>query len=175
MPFVIALSLTRLAQASQAALRDDVTARYVSRRKWVPGSIRIVAAKRGPHPEARVGTLYGPMELHVTGGEKQSKDGGQVGVPLRARRQKKNVTTPSKFPKALLEKQRFFSAELKDGRSAIWERLNNARRGRRLWWVMEESVEIKKTWPWEDIVAEETDDKLMQVFRGAWAKAQGGR
>jgi hypothetical protein len=170
-PFVMALALTRVAQASKDTLQQDVVARYVSRRKWVPNSIRVVAAKKGPHPEARVGTLYGPMALHVEGGDKEAKDGGLVAVPLRARRQKKAVTSPSKFPAQLLQKKGFFAAPLADGRAAIWQRMNNARRGRRLWWVMEESVDIPPTWPWADLVEETTDARLLAAFREAWAKA----
>lgn len=173
LPFVLALTLTRLAKEAQTDLQKDVVDRFVSRGKWVPNSIRIRAARKGPSPESVVGTLYEPMADHVTGGDKTAVQGRAVAVPVRARNKPAQRTTRSKWPGALLAKKNFFSRQLDDGSLGIFERMRGKAKKTRLWWILTERVQIKKAWPWEDIAATATDENILRLFADAWDYAQG--
>lgn len=173
MPFVIALTLTRVAQEAQADLKKDVMSRFVSRGKWVPGSIRYRPARKGPAAQSVVGTLYEPMLEHVTGGDKTPHQGRNVAVPVRARHKKSMRTTRSKWPGALLAKPKFFRKELSNGDEGVFERMGRRGQRIRLWWILTERVKVKKAWPWEDIAAKANDDNLLRLFSAAWDRAQG--
>jgi hypothetical protein len=173
LPFVIALTLTRVAQEAQQELKEDLVSRFVSRGAWVPRSIRIRPARKGPAPESIVGTLYRPMVDHVTGGDKTPQQGRAVAIPVRARHKPRQRTTPSKWPGALLSRPNFFSKQLEGGSLGIFERMRGKARKTRLWWVLTDRVQIKKAWPWEAIAAHAADESMLRLFAASWDRAQG--
>lgn len=163
LPFARSLALTRTAQDAQAKLRSSLRTHFTIRNAWVRGSIKIDKAnKKNQTPTATVGSVYGPMALHVEGGEKTSP---HAVVPIAARPRPKAKTEPDTFPSRLLAQPNFF---LEDGK--IWERIREGQR--KLWWDLRERVEIKPGWPFEEevntVVERELFDHFWAAMEYAW-------
>ena len=112
MPFATALALTRTAQDVQARLKATLGQHFTIRSNWVAGSIRYRPAQKGPSPVAYVGSVYDPMALQAEGGQKEGKGGGDVAVPLWARRDLGQRTKPGQWPGRLAKGHRNVTAAL---------------------------------------------------------------
>jgi len=170
MPFVLAMTLTRVAQRAREDLQASLPRTFTMRGTWVPRSIRFRPARKGKHPESAVGSLYAPMADHVEGG-KRHKRGDSVAIPVYARRSPKQKTTRGRWPVNLLKRAKFFAKDIGDGKTGVFQRIK-AGRQIRLWWVIQRDAQIKKAWPWEDIAARANDDRILSAFEEAWAFAQ---
>lgn len=162
LPFATTLALTRTAMEVRDHLKGTLSDFFTIRGRWVEGSMRASPAKKGPAPVARAGTLYDPMSLHVEGGE---KDAGTV--PVWARGQKSDRTTPPKWPGRLAQKRHFFLAPFqrdpfKVGRGlsnpeavGLFQRIGNRKDKShlKLWWVLYDTVRVERDWPFWDLTA----------------------
>lgn len=176
LPYALALTLTRVAMEARDHLQGNLKIHFTVRSRWVVKSIQMDKAnKRDPDPTAVVGSLYDPMALHAEGGTKRPKR-GMTAVPFAARPSKKAKTTLKKFPRALLERKRFFSAPVQNQPDAIgiWQRTSQRRYPIKLWWILKPEVEIKPDWPFEDEVVavanRELHDNFWASLEEAWSK-----
>ena len=177
LPFALARALTRTAQEARDYLRGNLDEHFTVRSTWVERSIQIDKAdKRDADPNARVGSLYGPVALHAGGGTKTGR-GGDGGVPVGARASPGDKTGVNTFPGKLSKKPGFFIAKFSrtpfrihagGTETGVFERRSMAdgafgpvaMRSRRkhskaersprhlkLWWTLEDDVKIKADWP----------------------------
>lgn len=184
LPYALALTLTWTAKEMQERIRQRLPEYFTMRGTWVEKSIRIDPARKGPHPVARVGSVYGPMALQATGGEKGGKD-GEVAVPVWARRIKTIKTMPSKWPGALTKKSNFFAAPFmtgpfRVGKGAeggdgygVFQRIGKKRDRKhlRLWWATEPTVHVEPRWPFQDIGQKTVSATLIPNFFAAMERA----
>lgn len=184
-PFAIALALTRTAQDVQRELQATLGDYFTTRGTWVGRSMKIDKAKKGPAPEAVAGSVYAPMALHTEGGEKSGRGGDDVAVPIAARADPAKRTTPATWPGALAKRGDFFLAPFgggvvgaaSDGSGGIglFQRVGRDRDRKRLklWWLLEPEVQIKPTWPFDelarDVVERELVDNLWSAMEQALA------
>lgn len=194
MPFATALALTRTAQEAQSSLKAHLSDHFTVRSGWVAGSIRYRPAKKGPSPVAYVGSVYEPMADQVEGGKKEGKGGGDVAVPLWARRNKGAATKPSSWPGKLAKRKQFFVAPFSRspfgvGRAAqggdqgigVFQRIGRGKGKKhlRLWWTLRDSVEIKPRWPFgaeaAAVVRQEFADHFWAALESARATAKPKR
>lgn len=103
-PFAAAKALTDLASEIQREAREDLAHKFTIRRQWVSGGIKVEKAKKTDFPnlEAQVGSIDPFMLLQEEGGEKLPLK-NSVAVPIAARKEKSQVTSPRMWPSALLQ------------------------------------------------------------------------
>jgi len=160
MPFAIAMALTHTAKDAQKRLIADLPAHFTIRDKWVSRGIRIVPARKND-PVAEVGSKDAFMARQAIGGVKEGKD-GMVAIPIAARANPRRKTRPSKWPKALLRKDRHFIGSAA-GKLGVWKK---SKRGRlKLMWLLREKVNIPARWPFLDTVS---DVVRKEWHRNAW-------
>lgn len=185
MPFATALALTRTAQDVQARLKATLGDHFTVRNNWVAGSIRYRPAVKSPSPVAYVGSVYEPMALQAVGGEKEGKAGGDVAVPLWARRDLAQVTKPGQWPGRLAKRKQFFVAPFQRepfrvGRGVVEEGVGlfqriGRRAGRkhlRLWWTLEDRVTVPPRWPFGE---ESTTTVRAEFADHFWAALEQAR
>lgn len=107
-PFVSAVTLTRVAQRAASFQRTDMGRRFDIRSQRVPKGIRFRPASKGdwPHQQALVGTLDDFIARHEEGGKKKPRKGaGRIAVPVRQRVPKGagGKIPPAKKPRALVQ------------------------------------------------------------------------
>lgn len=188
-PYATARALSYTAQDAQGYLRDHLDDHMTVRGTWVRNSIRYRPAKKGVSPVAYVGSVYEPMALQVEGGAKEGVRGRDVAVPVWARRDKTNRTSPEMWPARLiaraagamrardfnlrLSRSRVFVIPIGDGNQGVYERLGRGERGRlRLWWVLRDSVEIEPRWPAYGEVAQVVRSEFGDNFWAAMEQAR---
>ncbi len=175
LPFAIAVTLTRTAQAAQREVRDELLEeRFTLRNRWVQGGIRIRAARKR-HLEAAVFSRDDFMTLHETGGVKRPRGGGFVAVPQQAvPRTGRGLIRRRARPRALdVGGDRAFFAELEDsGKPAIFALVGRGRAARpRLFYVLEDEVEIEARFGFVPRVLRVARTKLQPQFERAFAEA----
>lgn len=157
LPYALATALNYTATDVQGYLVDHLRDHFEIRSRWVPGSIKIRKAQKGPSPVAYVGSIYEPMALQVDGGQKR----GSVAVPAWARRNESQITKPNQWPSALLKKKRFavgpfgregVGYEAEPGAPiGVFERIGRGKnQSFRLWWILKSSVTIRPRWPFAE-------------------------
>src|SRR5690348_15256466 len=90
LPFVTAKTLTDLANEIKKEEVKGLRSDFMIRNNYVPNSFLIKMAKKSdwPAPVAKVGSVYGPMELQETSGNKRAKIAEWLGIPIGARKSK---------------------------------------------------------------------------------------
>lgn len=196
LPFAIALALTRTAQETRDHLRARLPDHFTVRSTWVEQSLQITRAeKKDPDPTAIVGSVYWPMWAHTEGGTKTARS-GQVGIPVGARPTEQSITGLDTFPKKLLGRPNFFVAPFSRDpftigsgpETGVFERTalaagafgpvpmrsrkknakaEQSRRHLKLWWTLEDEVQIKADWPFFEDAMQSVDHHLHDNFFAA--------
>lgn len=181
-PFATALALTRTAQDVRGHLRETLGDYFVTRNKWVAGSMQMTKATKATL-EAHAGTVYEPMALQDEGGQKTGKDGGTVAVPVAARADETKRTTPATWPGRLAKKRDFFLATFGDGvvgkasdgsgGVGIFQRIGRRaeKKHLKLWWLIEPEVHVEPRWPFEDLARATVERELVDNFWSAMEQA----
>lgn len=146
-PFATALALTRTAALTQDAIREDLPRHFTIRSTWISKGIRATRAKKS-RLVAEVGSRDAFMARQVFGGVKESVDGGLVAVPREIRKTPEQRTTRARWPGRLLSKRNHFIAPLPSGDLGVFRRM---RSGLRLLYVLTDSVEVERRWPFFEL------------------------
>lgn len=153
MPFARAKALTMTAQDAQADVRASLYERFTIRRPWVPGGIRITAAKKHDAvPFAEVGSRDEFMLKQETGGVKGPAPGKRtVAIPAGVRGSKRAIVPRVKWPAKLLAKPRTFITNLGGDTSGLI-RMGSRNAGFKLLWVFKKSITLKPRFGFHDTV-----------------------
>ena len=167
-PFGVAYALTLTAKDARGTLVKTLPDYFTVRSSWVANSMRHTPARKGPNPEASVGTQFAPMDLQTIGGKKAGKDGGDVAVPYRARRTTEAKTRPASWPGRLLAiKAAYFHVPSEHGGELVYQRIGKGGRHLRLWWVLAPVVRVKPRWPFAELVGETIKKRVQENFERA--------
>lgn len=174
-PFVRALTLTRLAQAARDDLREAVGTHFIERSAWTRRGITIVRATK-VKPIAVVGSQADYMRLQVQGGTKRARR-RTLAVPINARSTPRSKLPPSKWPGALLAKsRRYFISPLnpddKNGTEGLWRLRGSVKNPTlELVYVLKKTTRVPRRYPWRAIVEQSVRNNLERIAREALARA----
>jgi hypothetical protein len=119
LPFATARALTKLAQASQSDVRDEMPGKFTLRNRFTQQEVRITPATK-THLQATIGSSErsGYMQRQQDGGMRYPI-GRHLAVPLDTSKK----IPPGQRPKALLDKTGYFKGKAgKAGKLGIWKR-----------------------------------------------------
>jgi hypothetical protein len=162
-PFATARALTWTAKAAQEDLQDSLPGTFTIRNGWTAKGIRIKPASKAA-PVAAVGTKDEYLARQVTGGQKTSRSGRSVAVPVRARRNKRATTPRSRWPGAMIarKRSRMLIQPSANGRSLLLFSVRG-REGHeklRLEYVLTRTVKVESAWNLQRIA--------FKAFRREW-------
>ena len=140
-PFAAARALTRTAQDAQGEVKAGLGQRFTLRNNWVVGGIRIKAATKA-NLEATVGSLEPFMERQETGGTRSARDHSRIAVPVKAKRNKRDLIPKGQRPAALKGKPKVFTITKGSG-TAIVRREGKARYPLQILYWLKRGVRIK--------------------------------
>lgn len=150
--FAMSRALTSVAFDARTALNAQLGESFTMRSTWVPRGMRVTKARKSSLV-AEVGNVRAFMVLHAEGGRKEARDGGDVAIPHGARPTPRAKTTRAKHPGRMLRKPRHFVQTVR-GKRGVWRRKTKKRYPIQRLWQFAESVQVKKTWRFEDQVLE---------------------
>lgn len=166
-PFATSLALNRTADEVIHRGRQLIDQRFTVRRDWVKKGFRVDRSTRSKL-EARVYHKDPFMWLQEHGGEKEPASGKQmVAAPIGARPTPQTITTPGRWPGALIQRHKAFTIR-KGDTSYLFQRLGRTKRGKirknrlsrlpqqgrdpalRLMYVMKPEVDVPARWGFLD-------------------------
>ena len=155
MPYATARALTDTAQDIKTAAIDSAKKNFTLRNNWVVKGIRINRAEKKdwPNIKAEIGSKDNFMKLQEEGGVKKKN-----AIPRGARPVKTAITTPAKWPGAMLKKNNAFVGTVRTGKRAVYIR---QRKRLKLMYVFQDTVNIKPRWKLKE-TAEQVGRKVMQ-------------
>ena len=197
-PFAAAVTLTRLAQGSQIALRNGLSQVFTLRAdRRIKAGIRIKPAKKGDFKRqtmnSQVNDVDNFMALHVSGGTKRPSQGRYVAVPA-AGLQVKSFRTASGKVKRRFKPATMFSkmkerktnrrtpkrgrhrapkpfANQAGGQVFMAQRIGPSKYPLRFLWGFERSTTIKKTWRYVETVEQHVKIHAGPVFNAQLQQA----
>lgn len=156
LPYATSLALTRTAQSAQDVLRQRLSRHFTVRSNWVARGIQVQAANKRDtlrRMHAIVGSLDPFMERQELSGTKRGRSGKDVAVPLDIRQNKRAVTRPGKWPKALLRKggrRPYFVGKIASGKwagtPAVFRRESKASYPLRVMYLLRPDVDVPAHW-----------------------------
>ena len=171
--FAAAVALTKTAQDAQEEVIRELPERFTIRTNWLARGVRIIPAT----PGRLVSTVLDKdsfMALQESGGDKVSPFGDALGIPVGARPTPFAITSPSKFPSALLARQGFFIAPISRGSRTmgVWKRTGKGRRERlTLMYIFSRQVRLKPRFGFRETVNRVAMERLPKRFEEALRQA----
>lgn len=186
-PFAFALTLTRLAQASQGLIRKEMPKHFSVRSKRVINGVQIVPAKKKDKvPTSHVIDVDSFMENQVFGGIKKPSKSKKIAIP-KLDLLKKGARTKSgsikkgmkpgdylkkidelKGKRKLRNKAYAFSnpfmIRFRSGKSAIVQRVEPSRKVFKFLYQFQDKAEIKKRWPFSETVQRQVEKHYFTIF-----------
>lgn len=150
--FAMSRALTSIAFDARRSVIAQLPEAFTIRSTWVERGMRVNKARK-TSLVAEIGSVRSWMVLHAEGGEREGKGGDGIAVPVGARPTPRTKTTVGKWPSRMLKRPRHFVQTVK-GKRGVWRRKGRKRYPIQRLWVFADSVEIKKTWRFEDQVLE---------------------
>lgn len=165
LPFANARALTWTASDAQKAIRRELPRRFIIRNNYVSKGIRIEKATKA-NQAAKVGSVDEFMERQDKGGTKRPK-GRHVAIPVKIKRNKRDIVTKSNRPRRILDKsgpRQPFIATVK-GRLGIYQRVTKARTPIQLLYALRPTTQVKARFELERTVQKVVDERFERLFK----------
>jgi hypothetical protein len=167
LPFVYALTLTRVAQDAQKELREQLPNDFTIRSPWVSKGIRVQRATK-----RKLVAIVGSIDHRMAEQAKGATVRGKQAVPVRARKTKRKKTLPSQWPNKLIERRRTMIQDLGGGTKALYTLSGKGARTKlKLMYLLLRKVVIPKRWPIAKHVDKAVASNMDRRFREAVTKA----
>lgn len=176
-PFVAAVSLTRLAQEGRADVIASLPEHFTLRGTWLQRGIRYRPAEKRAWPKTAswVGSVDDFMEAQEVGGEKRPRSGKHLGEPFEARPTKEAKVPPSKWPGRQLRRKRTFVTTLRRGSRkgslAVVRRATTEQFPLQVLYVLRKSVQVRPRLGMRETVQATMNAKLPSIFSAELQKA----
>lgn len=171
-PFAKALALTRTAKDVREAEQASLAQHFTIRSTWVKRGIQSRSATKA-YPVAQVGSRDAFMARQVTGGAKR-RPGGEVAIPVGARKDPTSKTTRSRWPGALAKRKSSYYTTLPSGARALMKR--NRKGAGQVLYVFARQAVIKPRWPFlpiaERVIERRWPVRASEALTEAFAKAK---
>lgn len=175
--FATSVALYETAKQAADTVRNQLPQDFTIRNTYVGKGIRvrpsgskaIRATGRGIEGmEAQVGTLDEFMARQELGGKKEGTGGKDIAIPIREN--PSDITTKSKWPKALMRKKNFFIQPYK-GYRAMFERTEKTRYPIKIRYWFKPTVNVNKRWRMIDTITEVVAQHYDKNFEDAFNRA----
>jgi hypothetical protein len=172
-PFALARALTRTAQDAQGDVRTDLPRRFTIRNTWISRGIRITPASK-TKPEAIVGSLEPFMARQETGGPKHARSHRHVAVPVKAKRNKRDIIPKGQRPAALKGKPAVFLLTTARG-SGIMRREGKKRYPLQILYWLKTGVTVRPRFGFQDTTSDTVRKRFGLNFIASLSDAMGHR
>jgi hypothetical protein len=172
-PFALARALTRTAQDAQGDVRSDLPRRFTIRNTWVSRGIRITPATKAK-PEAIVGSLEPFMARQETGGPKRARSAHHVAVPVKAKRNKRDIIPKGQRPAALKGKPGIFKIVTASG-AGIMRREGKQRYPLQILYWLKSDVTVRPRFGFQETTADTVRKRFGLNFVASLSDAMGHR
>jgi hypothetical protein len=172
-PFALARALTRTAQDAQGDVRSDLPHRFTIRNTWVSRGIRITPATKAK-PEAIVGSLEPFMARQETGGTKRARSAHHVAVPVKAKRNKRDLIPKGQRPAALKGKPGIFKIVTASG-AGIMRREGKQRYPLQILYWLKSGVTVRPRFGFQETTADTVRKRFGLNFVASLSDAMGHR
>lgn len=159
-------ALDNVAYGVQKLLREGLPGHFIVRSTWVERGIQVDRASKS-NLVATVGSVSHFMEWQAYGGDKEGQGGGDVAVPVGARKTPQHRTTRAQWPARILARKRAFIVQTKRGDTIIARRTMKARYPIIVMYRLRPEVKIKPRWPFESDVTREVASAWPDAARRA--------
>lgn len=180
MPFVMAQTLTQMAQMARKAQKDRLGEYFKQRTNWSKTGLKVIRAEKKdfPNPFAIVGVRDKIMALNITGGDRGSTGSGSVAVPNQESRKFLNSSNetlgPPRFPGRIV-KRKFNQNKpfiIDNGsKSRMVIRTSNERYPLLTLYIFKDKVRIDKNWPLVENVNRQLSSIYSETFSENLKKA----
>jgi hypothetical protein len=168
----LARALTRTAQDEQGDVRSDLPHRFTIRNTWVSRGIRITPATKAK-PEAIVGSLEPFMARQETGGQKRARSAHHVAVPVKAKRNKRDIIPKGQRPAALKGKPGVF--KIVTASAGIMRREGKQRYPLQILYWLKSGVTVRPRFGFQNTTADTVRKRFGLNFIASLSDAMGHR
>jgi hypothetical protein len=172
-PFALARALTWTAKDAQGDVRADLPKKFTLRNNFVSGGIKIVPARKGA-PEAIVGSITPFMQRQEEGGTKTGKGGHRIGIPVKVKRNKRDIVPKSRWPAAVRGQPKTFVAKTGSG-IGILRRVGRARYPLQILYWLKRGVKVQPRFGFKNTTGTSVTEHFGSRFVESLSQAMGHR
>lgn len=172
-PFAIARALTMTARDAQEDVREDLPKKFTLRNNWTSSGIRITPATKAT-PMAIVGSIEPYMKRQEEGGTKRARSHSRVAVPVKAKRNKRDIIPKGQRPGALRGKPKTFLVTTAMG-AGILRRVGKKRYPVQILYWLKRGVKVKPAFGFKGTTGTSVQERFGPNFVEALSAAMGHR
>ena len=175
-PFALARALTWTAKDAQGDVQGGLPSRFTLRNSFLTNSIKIQPASKNDRPFAVVGATdrVAFMALQETGGTKHTRSGSRVAVPIKAKRNKRDIIPMGQRPGALRGKPKIFKVTSGSG-AGIMRRVGRKRYPVEILYWLKHGVTVQPAFGFKGTTSETVSKRFGTNFVESLSQAMGHR